>query len=132
MMLLFATTFPLDEAARVVELDIEFRDVVELVAGNVDEPDNWLTRGGALEMLILLFNLSKTSIVAAGPVFMRSRGAWAITSSPSADRRCGFAFQEAGGLGTFSVRQGEVSIEEEGLHVSPRSGWFGKCSTNID
>jgi hypothetical protein len=78
MMLLVATT-PLLDVPNVVAVVKELNEVVEFAVGNVAEPDSWLARGA-----LMLFNLSTTSKGAAGPVFMRRRGAWAITSSPFA------------------------------------------------
>jgi hypothetical protein len=88
MMLLVATTWPFDCAA-----DTEFTEEEELVVGKVAEPDSWLARGAFGTPI--LFILSRTSIVATGPVFMRRREAWAITISPSAHAQP--EMHEAGG-----------------------------------
>jgi len=87
-MLLVATTWPFDCAA-----DREFTDEEELVVGKVAELDSWLARGAFGTPI--LFILSRTSMVATGPVFMRRREAWAITISPSAQAQP--EMHEAGG-----------------------------------
>lgn len=77
MILLVATTWPFAGAAMVVAVDNEFKEVEELAAGKPAEPETWLAR--AVLGTLMVFNLSTRSMAMVGPVFMRIKGAWAIS-----------------------------------------------------
>lgn len=126
MMLLVATTCPFAGAENVVAVVSEFNEVEEFAEGNVAAPDSWLARG-ALGTLMVFNRSAASKGAAAGPVFMRRRGAWAITHSPFAQRR--WRAHGRGGLDGVGRdprrRRGQVSI---GAVHGKRASAGGACS----